>query len=111
MAKTLSPAQCKAIEVLLDSPTVPDAARVLGMTAKKLYRWLANPVFAAEYEAATRAAHNHQMARRRQGATLAVRSTIQIMHQGKPADRLRAARLLIRLAEDDREIREFEETV
>ena len=111
-ATTLSPEQCKAIEALVNSPSVADAARVRGMSAKKLSRWMENPEFDAQYEAATRASFHHQMTRQRQGATLAVKSTIRIMHEGKkPADRLKASRLLIRLAEDDKEIREFEVTV
>jgi hypothetical protein len=109
---TLSPEKCKAIEALVNSPSVADAARVLGMSAKKLSRLMENPEFAAQYEAATRASFHHQMARQRQGATLAVKSIIRIMHEGKkPADRLKASRLLIRLAEEDKEIREFEVTV
>ena len=111
-ATTLSPEQCKAIEALVNSPSVADAARVRGMSAKKLSRLMDNPEFAAQYEAATRASFHHQMARQRQGATLAVKSIIRIMHEGKkPADRLKASRLLIRLAEEDQEIREFEVTV
>jgi hypothetical protein len=111
-ATTLSPEKCKAIEALVNSPSVADAARFLGMSAKKLSRLMDNPEFAAQYEAATRASFHHQMARQRQGATLAVKSIIRIMHEGKkPADRLKASRLLIRLAEDDKEIREFEVTV
>ena len=111
-ATKLSPEQCKAIEALVNSPSVADAARVLGMSAKKLSRWMENPEFDAHYEAATRASFHHQMVCQRQGATLAVKSTIRIMHEGKkPADRLKASRLLIRLAEEDKEIREFEVTV
>jgi hypothetical protein len=107
---TLSPVECEAIEALCDSTTRADAARVLGMSIKKLCRMMQNPVFEAEYEAATSAAFNHQKARQRQGVTLGVKSTIRIMQEGKkPADRLKAANILIRLAEDDQEIsREFE---
>jgi hypothetical protein len=105
---TLSSRQCEAIEALLNNPSVSEAARAIGMPTKKLARLLEDPVFDAEYEAATRAAYNHQMTCLRQGATLGVKSAVKIMHMGgKLADRLKAAHILIRLAADDKELREF----
>jgi hypothetical protein len=104
----LSARQCEAIEALLNNPSVSEAARAIDMPTKKLARWLEDPVFDGEYETATRAAHNHQMACMRQGATLGVKSAVKIMHMGeKRADRLKAANILIRLAADDKELREF----
>jgi hypothetical protein len=104
----LSAKQCEAIEALLNNPSVSEAARAIGMPTKKLARLLKDPVLEAEYEAATRAAYNHQMTCLRQGAILGVKSAVKIMHTGaKPADRLKAANILIRLAEDDKELREF----
>lgn len=43
---TLSPKQYKAIEALLSSGNVAEAARAAGVARKSLYRWLADPVFA-----------------------------------------------------------------
>lgn len=44
---TLRPGQVRAIEALLVSESVPEAARLAGVPQRTLYRWLDEPAFAA----------------------------------------------------------------
>lgn len=96
-----------AIDALLEQPTVAEAARVIDITAQKLGRWMKEPEFEARLLAARSARIRQQKARLRQGASAAAMSKIELMHRGKPATQLKAARDVIRLAEDANEIEKF----
>jgi hypothetical protein len=97
----LGPKKREAIEALIRSDTVEEAARAIGTTAQTLGRWQKESQFDAEYRAARRAGCRHATVRKAQGAPAALRSTAQIMYKGKrPADRLKAAQDIFRLAQE-----------
>lgn len=45
--KTLTPAQRRCIEALLTAPSATEAAKMVGIHRRTLYRWLRDPVFVA----------------------------------------------------------------
>jgi hypothetical protein len=65
---------------LLCSASVEEAARVVGVTAQRLGRWMKDKQFGAEYRAAKRAEYRQSMARMGQGATAAVKSILQLVY-------------------------------
>ena len=105
----LSAKKREAIEALLRCVPVEDAARDTGISPQTLYRWMRNEEFDAEYRAAKEAVH--KQSRMRLGAkeaNMAVKSILLIVQEGKkPACRLKAARTVIRLAKESRELEDF----
>lgn len=90
----------EAIAALRTSQSVEEAARVAAISTQELLRWMnQDPEFGAACRAARCAEYRQSMARLGQGATVAVRSIVQIMYHGKKAStRFKAARDVIRLA-------------
>jgi hypothetical protein len=98
----------EAIAQLLIQPSVAEAADAVGIAPQTLGRWMRDPAFGTELRAARRAQHRQSLARLRQGAPTAVRSTLQIMYRGtSPAVRLHAAQAVIRMAGAAHEIEEL----
>jgi hypothetical protein len=103
----LSAKKKEAIDALLRM-SVEDVAETIGITLQTLLGWQKEKEFSAALRAARRAQNRQCKARMRQGATGAMKSTIQMMYQGKtPATRLKAARAIIRLADEAIEIDDF----
>jgi transposase-like protein len=90
----------QAIAALLAHPSAAAAARVTGVGAQTLGRWMRDPEFGAAYKAARRAEYKQSMSRLRQGATAAASTILKIMfdRHAKAAPRLNAATVVLREA-------------
>ena len=82
-----------AILALLSQRNVEEAARVSGVGARTLYRWIKEPDFDAAYRAARRAAFSQSAARLQQMCAAAVSTLGKIMidPNAPAASRVRAA--------------------
>ena len=85
--------QEEAILGLLAQRNIEEAARVAGVGARTLHRWMAEPEFNAAYRKARRDAYGQSIARLQQGATAAATTLLKIMvDPNAPAScRIRAA--------------------
>lgn len=85
--------QEEAIAALLSQRNIEDAARVAGVGARTLLRWLQLPEFDAAYRGARRAAFRQSIARLQQASSAAVATLLKIMvDPNAPAStRVRAA--------------------
>ena len=85
--------QEEAIAALLSQRNIEDAARVAGIGARTLLRWLKVPEFDAAYRAARRAAFSQSVARLQQASSAAVSTLLKIMIDASspPSTRVRAA--------------------
>jgi hypothetical protein len=69
----------EAIAALLSQRNVEDAARVVGVDAKTLLRWMKEPEFDAEYRSARRAAFGQSVARLQQASGAAVSTLLKLV--------------------------------
>jgi hypothetical protein len=76
--KQVTPKQERAIIALLNNPKIEEAARVSGVNAGTLFRWLNEPTFAATYRAARRETFSHAVARLQRASTIAVTVLVNI---------------------------------
>jgi len=85
--------QEEAIVALLSQRSTEEAARVTGVGARTLYRWLGEPAFDAAYRKARRAAFGQAAARLQHASSAAATTLLKLMMDpGTPAScRLRAA--------------------
>jgi len=85
--------QEEAIAALLSSKSVEDAARVIGVNANTLLRWLEVPEFRDAYRKARREAVHQSVARMQQATGAAAITVLKLMTDTNvpPAVRLRAA--------------------
>jgi transposase-like protein len=82
-----------AVLALLSSRNVEEAARVVGVTPKTLYRWMKEPAFDTAYREAKRAAFSQSIARLHQMTAAAVTTLGKVMLDSStpPATKVRAA--------------------
>lgn len=73
----LTSKQKRAISALMTSPTIAAAAKAAGCGERTLYRWLGDPVFTAELQAAERQALDATM---RRLTSLSVAATSVVAH-------------------------------
>jgi transposase-like protein len=107
-ATVFSAKKQEAIEALLLPGSIEDVARQTGITTKKLSLWMKDPEFMAALGAARRADHRQSIASLGHGPDLIIKSLLYIMYHGKKAAaRLKAARHIIRLADEANEFEEF----
>ncbi|MFH1036436.1 MAG: hypothetical protein V1806_18215 [Pseudomonadota bacterium] len=106
----LSRKQEAAIIALLTTGTIGEAARVAGVDAATLGRWLKAPAFADAYRSARREALSLATSRLQQVAGEAVDSLATVMNdQASPASaRVSAARSVLNLAYRAQEQQDFE---
>jgi hypothetical protein len=83
----------QAIAALMTQRNVDEAAKVAGIGARTLWRWLKNPEFQVAYQQARRTAFSQSIARLQQGGSAAATTLIKIMLDPKEpaAARVRAA--------------------
>ena len=83
----------EAIVALLSQRSVDEAARLVGVTPRTLYRWMKEPEFDAAYRAAKRAAFGQSIARLHHLSSAAVSTLGKVMLDSAtpPATRVRAA--------------------
>jgi hypothetical protein len=85
--------QEEAIVALLAQRSMEEAARVAGLGARTLYRWMGEPEFDAAYRKAKRTAFRQSVARLQQASSAAVSTLLKVMvDPSTPAStRVRAA--------------------
>ena len=103
----LSPKQHKAIAALMASNTIADAAAVVGVNERQIYRWLAESAFAEAYRAVRREAVGQSIARLQQISRAAVDRLQHLLTCGKPAIELGAARSIIEFSVKGTEIEDL----
>jgi len=106
----LASKQESAIVALLSSKNVEEAARVVDVDPRTIYRWLKEPAFNAAYREAKRASFSQGIARLQQMTSAAVSTIGRIMvDPNTPAStRLRAADSIISHAAKAIEIEDLE---
>jgi hypothetical protein len=98
---TLSARQQRAIDALIIHPDVEQAAGVAEVEPKELNRWLTKPYFNDALRTAQQAEFTQITRRLRQGLTAGAAIVFNIQQTSKsPARRLRAAKIMIRVAPD-----------
>jgi len=109
----LKPKQEEAIMALLSSRTVEDAARVVKITPRTLYRWLNEPCFAAAYRQARRTAFAQCTARLQQASGAAASVLLRVMTDAATpaAVKVRSADSVLHHAEKASEIEDIEARV
>ena len=102
-----------AIVALLTTRTVEEAARVVGVSAKTLLRWMKELEFDPAYRAAKRAAFGQSIARLHQLTSAAVTTLGKVMLEPgtPPATRVRAADSILNHTSKAIEIEEIEARV
>jgi hypothetical protein len=85
--------QEEAIVALLAQRSTEEAARVAGVGARTLYRWMEEPEFDAAYRKAKRTAFRQSVARLQQASSAAVSTLLKVMVDPAtpPATKVRAA--------------------
>ena len=103
--------QEKALEALLNEPTVARAAQLAGVGERTLHSWLRQPVFAAAYRESRRTAFGHAISLTQKYSPMAVGTLVKIMgDEGKPATaRVAAATALLRFGREAIELDELVE--
>jgi len=98
-----------ALAALLAHPTVRDAARAAKVAEGTLWRYLADPAFAAHYQEARRQATEHLIARLTSDSTKAARVLLEVAEDTTaPASaRVSAARTIIEQALRGAELRDL----
>jgi hypothetical protein len=100
----------EAIVALLSQRSVEDAARIVNIPARTLYRWLKEPEFNAAYRGARRDAFSQSVARLQQMSAAAVSTLGKIMVDANApaASRVRAAHSILDHAAKAIEIEDLE---
>ena len=87
----------RALAALLAAPTVRQAAASCGMSERVLYNFLSDPCFKVALQDARREAFSGTIAMLQASSSRAVKTLNEILDdpEGRPADRLAAARAII----------------
>lgn len=93
----LSRMQARAVTALMTSKTIADAATKAGCSERTLRRWMAQPAFSTAFRAAARESARESVSSLLAAQNEAVAVLVAAMHDGTPADRVRAARALLEL--------------
>lgn len=103
--------QEKALEALLNEPTVARAAALAGVGERTLHSWLRQPLFTAAYREARRTAFGHAISLTQKYSPMAVGTLVKIMgDEGKPATaRVAAATALLRFGREAIELDDINE--
>jgi hypothetical protein len=105
--------QEEAIAALLTQPNVEEAAKVAGIGANTLLRWLKLPEFLRAYREARRAAYSQAIARLQQGTSAAATTLLKVLiDPGTPASvKVRAAEAIFQHAAKAIELEDLEARV
>ena len=101
----------RAITALLSSTTIQEAANKADLDRSTLYRYLDDSDFERKYREARRKALNQAIGQLHAGAVDAVETLQEIMHDedAKPADRIRAAKLVLKFAMKGAELEDLQD--
>ena len=107
----LTKRQEKALEALLNEPTVARAAQLAGVGERTLHAWLRQPIFTAAYREARRTAFGHAISLTQKYAPMAVGTLVKIMgdESKPPTSRVAAATALLRFGREAIEIDDIDE--
>jgi Helix-turn-helix domain len=113
LSSNLTRKQEEAIIALLTQRGVDEAARVVGIGTRTLYRWMKDPEFDAAYRAAKRASFGQSIARlpHLSGAAVSTLGKIMLDSVTPPSVRVRAADSILNHAAKVIEIENIEERV
>jgi len=106
--ETQTDARRRAIEALLSGENREGAALAADVSVRTIGRWLADPAFAAELEAARTLAFAEALNCLKGGAALAVRTLLQNLKARTPAERRQAAKEILTFAFKGIEVADFE---
>jgi hypothetical protein len=89
-----------ALVALLNSPTIGEAAKVVGIGETTLWRWLQDEDFQERYRDAKRRAVNQAVTRLQQATTVAVDTLEEVMQNpgAPPSSRVAAAKTVLEMA-------------
>lgn len=106
----LSRNQEKGISALISSPSIPEAAKKVGIDNKTFWRWLQLKNFKKRYQEARRVVDRHSIGLVQAGMSDAVKTLEEVMgNQNAPASaRVSAARAIIDMALKASEIEDLE---
>lgn len=93
----LSPAQQRAVLVLVATGSTSEAATAAGVTDRSVRRWLASDDFRAAYRAASRTAAGEALSRLLSAQSRAVQTLLDCLTAPSHATRVRAARALLEI--------------
>lgn len=96
------------IEALLAGESQDAAAKLAGVSRRSVVRWLADSAFSDELKRARAAAFSDALAALKGGASLAVRTLLDVLKSTRPAERRQAAREILSFAFKGVELEEFE---
>jgi hypothetical protein len=107
----LTAKQERVLVLLLSEPTIQEAAKKARVNERTLFRWLAEPAFAAAYRRARRAAVTKAVSRLQYAAAAAVGAVVRLMADGgvPPAVRLAAARTVLEMSLRGVALEDFEQ--
>jgi len=106
--ETRPDARRRVIEALLAGESQDAAAIAAGVSRRSVVRWLADPAFAAELEAARAAAFAGALSALKGGAAAAVTALLQNLNAKTPGERRQAAREILTFAFKGVEVLDFE---
>jgi transposase len=101
----------QAIAALLSTPSIPEAAKVVGIGEATLWRWLQLPDFSAAYRAARRQVVERAVAELQAAASEAVETLKRNLTCGKPEAENRAAQIILEQAVKGIELVDLQERV
>ena len=102
----LTPLQDKAVEAILQQPTLARAAAAVGVNERTLRRWMEEPVFRDAVQAARRAAFGQAMGLVQWYSCVAVAALVKVVNDpAAPANcRVTAAAVLLRVGREGIEL-------
>ncbi len=101
----------QAIAVLLSTPSIPEAAKVVGIGEATLWRWLQLPDFQAAYRAARRQVVERAVSELQAAASEAVETLKRNLHCENPGVEIRAAQIVLEQAIRGVELIDLQERV
>ncbi len=102
----LSAKQERALQALLQGPTIAHAAATAGVGERTLYRWLTEPVFRTAYLSARREAFGHAIGLTSKYSPVAVATLVKVMQDAStpPAAKVNAAAVMLRFGREGIEL-------
>jgi hypothetical protein len=112
-ANGLSAKQDRAIQALLQEPTIGRAAAAAGVGERTLHRWLTEPVFRSAVLAARRQAFSHAIGLTARYVPVAVATLVKVMQDGTtpPAAKVTAAAVLMKFGRESIELDDLAERI
>ena len=105
--------QEKAIAALLKFPSIPEAAKSVGIADRTLFRWLKNEDFQEDYRKAKREVIDHAISQVQTVISSAVQTLKDIMinNEAPPSARVSAARTIIETGIKTIEIQDLDDRI